>query len=272
MSVVGWLTFLLGSLFVLGCAVGSFLNVCIYRMATRRSISWPGSHCGACVRPIPGWHNVPLFTYLILGGRCAMCGARFSARYFLVELLTGVVFAGLFAAEVGWNWQRVWQYAGWEALKWGQFPPDVVPYYLAHAFLACLLIVAAGTLADGAEVPPAVVVAGAAAGFAFAAAYPALLLATGPAVFAVGLVPALVRLTGRDRAAADVALLAGGFLGWQPVALALMAAALVPGGRLGLRLALLVPVVWLGWPLREWLLHPAALVALLMAVLWASRR
>lgn len=272
MSNFAWLSFLLFSLFVVGCAVGSFLNVCIYRMATERSISWPGSHCGACVRPISSWYNVPLLTYLWLGGRCARCGARFSIRYFLVELLTGVVFVGLFAVEVGSNWQQAWTGSGWEALQWGQFPPDVVPYYLAHIFLACLLIVAVGTLADGADVPPAVVIAGALGGFGFAWIYPNFMLAGSPALFAVWLVPVVARLTRTDRSGADVALVAGGFLGWQPVAVALVAAALIPGSCLGLRLALLLPIVWLGWPLRAWLLHPAALVVLLMLVLWSTQR
>jgi leader peptidase (prepilin peptidase)/N-methyltransferase len=300
--VVAWLSFLLASSFVLGCAVGSFLNVCIYRMATGRSISWPGSHCGACARPIPAWHNVPLLTYLILGGKCAMCGARFSARYFLVELLTGVVFALLLVVEVGADWHRMWDNDGWWYLSAGLFPPDVAPYYLGHVFLMCLLIVAVGALADGHPVPPAVVIAGGIMGSVFASVYPQFLLAPpwqpAPwpvvgAALAVFLVPAVARLALGDESAADVALLAGGFLGWQPVAAALIAAALLRGAGLGLvplkclppeerparrarglgrPLGLMIPVVWLAWPLRAWLLHPAALVVLLVVVFWASRR
>src|SRR4051812_9955360 len=70
-----WLAYLHLCLFLVGCCVGSFLNVCIYRMGTGRSISWPGSHCGSCFTAIPMRHNIPLVSYLLLRGRCAVCGA-----------------------------------------------------------------------------------------------------------------------------------------------------------------------------------------------------
>ena len=79
-------------LFILGCIVGSFLNVCIYRMPRGESIVHPPSHCPRCGYHIP-WHlNVPLFTWLWLRGRCAHCQAPITARYFVVELLTGLAF------------------------------------------------------------------------------------------------------------------------------------------------------------------------------------
>jgi leader peptidase (prepilin peptidase)/N-methyltransferase len=80
------------SFFVLGCMVGSFLNVCIYRMPAGMSIIMPPSHCPHCKYSIPWYLNVPLVTWLVLRGRCKNCGAPISARYFLVELLTGVAF------------------------------------------------------------------------------------------------------------------------------------------------------------------------------------
>src|SRR5215469_11458662 len=80
------------SFFVLGCMVGSFLNVCIYRMPAGMSIIMPPSHCPHCKYSIPWYLNVPLVTWLVLRGRCKNCGAPISARYFLVELLTGVSF------------------------------------------------------------------------------------------------------------------------------------------------------------------------------------
>ncbi|HZM04561.1 MAG TPA: prepilin peptidase [Candidatus Saccharimonadales bacterium] len=79
--------------FVFGCVVGSFLNVCIYRMPRNESIVHPPSHCPHCGYAIPWYLNIPLVTWLWLRGRCANCGAPISVRYFLVELLTGIMFA-----------------------------------------------------------------------------------------------------------------------------------------------------------------------------------
>src|ERR1700759_3819628 len=78
--------------FVFGCTVGSFLNVCIHRMPLGQSIASPPSHCPHCKYSIPWYLNIPLVTWLFLGGKCANCRAPISMRYFLVELLTGVMF------------------------------------------------------------------------------------------------------------------------------------------------------------------------------------
>jgi leader peptidase (prepilin peptidase)/N-methyltransferase len=84
-----WLAVLLG---FLGLVVGSFLNVCIYRLPRRESINWPGSHCTACHRPLSWYENVPIVSWLVLRGRCRSCGERISVIYPLVELITGVLF------------------------------------------------------------------------------------------------------------------------------------------------------------------------------------
>jgi leader peptidase (prepilin peptidase)/N-methyltransferase len=80
--------------FALGCMVGSFLNVCIYRMPLDLSVVSPPSHCPHCKYSIPFYLNIPLVTWLALRGRCKNCGAPISASYFIVELLTGVAFFG----------------------------------------------------------------------------------------------------------------------------------------------------------------------------------
>ena len=80
--------------FALGCIVGSFLNVCIYRMPLALSVVSPPSHCPHCKYTIPFYLNIPLVTWLALRGRCKNCGAPISPRYFAVELLTGLAFLG----------------------------------------------------------------------------------------------------------------------------------------------------------------------------------
>jgi leader peptidase (prepilin peptidase)/N-methyltransferase len=85
-----------------GLTVGSFLNVCIYRLPRDESVSWPGSHCTSCNRPLSWFENVPLVSWLALGGRCRTCQARISAIYPLVEVLTGAIFVGA-SLVYGWT-------------------------------------------------------------------------------------------------------------------------------------------------------------------------
>ena len=79
--------------FLLGASVGSFLNVVVYRLPAGKSLLRPGSRCPHCERPIRPWHNVPIFGWLLLRGRCYDCDAPISARYLLVELITAIWFA-----------------------------------------------------------------------------------------------------------------------------------------------------------------------------------
>jgi len=78
--------------FALGCIIGSFLNVCIYRMPLNLSVVSPPSHCPHCKYAIPFYLNIPLVTWLALRGRCKNCGTTISPRYFIVEFLTGAAF------------------------------------------------------------------------------------------------------------------------------------------------------------------------------------
>ncbi len=78
--------------FVFGSVIGSFLNVCIYRIPAGVSIVTPRSRCPQCGMPIRWYHNVPVLSWLLLKGRCADCGAGVSVRYPLVEALTGLLF------------------------------------------------------------------------------------------------------------------------------------------------------------------------------------
>src|SRR2546428_4357183 len=94
--------------FVFGCIVGSFLNVCIYRLPRGESLVSPPSHCPHCQYAIPWYLNIPLFTWLMLRGKCAHCRAPISPRYFVVELLTGTAFLG--------SWLAVGRQSPWLAL------------------------------------------------------------------------------------------------------------------------------------------------------------
>jgi len=88
--------------FLSGLCIGSFLNVCIWRIPREESIVWPGSHCPACNHAIAAWDNIPLLSWLILKGRCRHCQAPISPRYFLVELLTGTLFTLIWLLH-GWT-------------------------------------------------------------------------------------------------------------------------------------------------------------------------
>lgn len=84
-------------IFVVGIVIGSFLNVVIYRVPKEISVAKGRSFCPHCQAPIKGYHNVPLFSYLWLRGKCADCGAPISLRYPLVELFTGLLAILIFA-------------------------------------------------------------------------------------------------------------------------------------------------------------------------------
>jgi leader peptidase (prepilin peptidase) / N-methyltransferase len=82
---------------IYGTVVGSFLNVCIWRLPRDESIVNPPSHCPNCNGKLRAWELVPLFSFLLLGRKCCRCGMPISWRYFGVELLTGLYFVAVFA-------------------------------------------------------------------------------------------------------------------------------------------------------------------------------
>ncbi|GAB6094163.1 A24 family peptidase [Desulfatiferula olefinivorans] len=83
--------------FVYGLCVGSFLNVCIYRIPASQSLVRPRSSCPACGAPIRFYDNIPVLSFLILRGKCRSCGKRISIRYPSIELLTGTIWALCYA-------------------------------------------------------------------------------------------------------------------------------------------------------------------------------
>jgi leader peptidase (prepilin peptidase)/N-methyltransferase len=90
-------------LFGFGAMIGSFLNVCIYRLPRHESVMLPASHCPHCRRRIRPWENIPILSFLLLRGRCAGCRQRISWRYPVVELMAGMLLVLLFH-WYGWRW------------------------------------------------------------------------------------------------------------------------------------------------------------------------
>ena len=122
-----WVIFL----FLLGACVGSFLNVVIYRVPRGESIVFPGSHCPRCGTFIKWYDNLPLLSWLVLRARCRACKGHISARYFLIELLTACLVAGLYVCYFVLRLRR----------GAGAFP-DEWPMFVAHAVLLCTLLAA----------------------------------------------------------------------------------------------------------------------------------
>jgi len=130
--------------FALGATIGSFLNVVAYRVPRGESVVFQRSHCPQCGTQILGRDNVPIFGWVMLGGRCRNCASKISARYPIVELITAVLFLGLYFVELisgGVNIpvRSPNTYAGvvWILMytKW-----DLVGMYLYHCFALSVLL------------------------------------------------------------------------------------------------------------------------------------
>ena len=83
--------------FIVGVAIGSFLNVVILRVPKGESISFPASHCPKCNNKLKFYHNIPLLSWIFLGGKCAYCKEKISLQYPLIEFLTSIIFTPNFS-------------------------------------------------------------------------------------------------------------------------------------------------------------------------------
>jgi leader peptidase (prepilin peptidase)/N-methyltransferase len=128
---------------IFGAVVGSFLNVCIYRLPLGRSVVWPASACARCGRPLSWFENVPVVSYLALRGRCRTCGERISIRYPIVEALTAAMFA----------------------FSWWFYGPSVL--LVSRLVLGCALIVLFEIDREHQILPHAITLPGVVVGFAF---------------------------------------------------------------------------------------------------------
>ena len=169
--------------FFLGASIGSFLNVCIYRMPLGMSVNKPKrSFCPHCKYQIP-WHaNLPLVTWIVQRGKCGNCGAPIAARYVLVELLTGLLFLGA--------WWRVMH------SPFGNLPGAWVMVLPMFTFIA-LLVVATFIDFEHYIIPDEITLGGAVAGVLFSAAIPVLQDKIGDAGFGENFFPALTFLHDR---------------------------------------------------------------------------
>ena len=147
--------------FFLGASVGSFLNVCIYRLPLGLSVNNPKrSFCPSCKYQIPFHHNIPLITWLALRGKCANCGAKISFRYFGVELLTGLMFLAV--------WLKVW--------TWGRpdWPDQAWALALPYWIMISLFIVATFIDFEHFMIPDEITIGGVIVGVVLSFAIPTL--------------------------------------------------------------------------------------------------
>ena len=190
-----------------GALIGSFLNVCIYRLPRQESIAWPGSHCPKCSHHIAWYDNIPILSYFALAGRCRHCAVRIPFRYPLVEILNALGYVGLL-----WFFGLSWTAA-------------------AYGLLYSALLVVAGTDLSHKIIPNAVTFPGIMVGLVSASTILPLgflnsvlgiLIGGGILWFLAWASPYLFGKEGMG--GGDIKLLAmiGAFLGWKPALMTIM--------------------------------------------------
>ncbi len=102
-------------IFIFGAVIGSFLNVVIYRVPLGESIAFPSSHCQSCKTPLKWYHNIPMFSWIALGGKCSFCKEPISKQYPTIELISGLLFVVLFL-KLGLVWYLPFVFASFMAL------------------------------------------------------------------------------------------------------------------------------------------------------------
>jgi leader peptidase (prepilin peptidase)/N-methyltransferase len=217
--------------FVFGALIGSFLNVCIYRVPRGASVVWPPSACPGCRRALRWYENIPLVSFIVQGGRCRGCGSRIAWRYPVVEALTAILFAA----------------------SWWYWGPGVL--LVSRVLFGCGLVVLFAIDLEHQLLPNTITLPGIVVGFLFS-------LLTEPGWFASligiviggGVLFAVAEVYYRFRheeglGMGDVKMLAmiGAFLGWKLTLVTLMAASfagsvvgvgLIASGRGGMKYAL----------------------------------
>jgi leader peptidase (prepilin peptidase)/N-methyltransferase len=191
---------------VLGLAIGSFLNVCIYRLPLGQSLVSPPSRCPKCGRALRWFDNIPVVSWIVLGGKCRSCQTAISPQYPIVELITCLAFVGI----VWWT------------------PPG--PQLAARLVFVCLLIVLFGIDLEHQLLPNAITLPGIVIGLIFSAVAPPGwrsafigVLLGGGVLYGIAAAYYMVRRE-EGLGMGDVKMLAmiGAFLGWQAVLVTLV--------------------------------------------------
>lgn len=192
--------------FGLGAVLGSFANVCIWRLPRGESITWPPSHCPRCQARLKPWHLVPILSWVFLRGKCGMCGGKISVRYPVVEFITALLFAAI-------------------AYKWG-----LSLLTLQYCILSLALVISVATDLSNREIPDQISL-----GAALILAVIALITASwgnflgGALLFAILLLIAVASKGGMGGGDIKLALAIGLGLGWKLGLVALVLAFLVGG-------------------------------------------
>ncbi len=198
------------SVLLFGACIGSFLNVCIYRLPRGESLVWPGSRCTSCGRALSWFDNLPILSWAVLGGRCRTCRAPVSAMYPIVEAITALAFVG------------------------GYLLYGITPLGVVRVLFACALIVLFVTDLQHKILPNAITLPGIVIGFVCSFFLPPGwrdsligIVVGGGVLFAIA--EGYYRIRGEEGLGmGDVKLLAmiGAFLGWKLVLLTLVLASL----------------------------------------------
>lgn len=201
----------------LGAFVGSFLNVCIYRLPLGQTVLWGRSHCPLCARQIRAWENLPVISWIALRGRCAGCKAPISLQYPVIELVTGALFAG-----------GAWLY--------GAAPLLVVRLIFACAMVVLFMIDLQHRLLPNVITLPGILVGLACSLFLPPGVRDAVIGAVVCSLLLFGMGELVSRVLGKEALGfGDVKMIAmmGAFLGWQMTLVALFLASFL-GSAIGL--------------------------------------
>jgi len=128
--------------FIFGLSVGSFLNVLIYRVPEGININYPPSTCPKCNNQLKWYHNIPLFSWLFLRGKCAYCGSKISAQYPVIELINAFIWLAVYS-KLGLEWYGVFVALSFSmllALSMIDFKYYAVPDSINYAALIFALI------------------------------------------------------------------------------------------------------------------------------------
>lgn len=195
-----------------GAVIGSFLNVCIYRLPREESVAWPASHCPSCRQAIAFYDNIPVVSYLILQGRCRACRAPISLQYPFVEAANAIGYVMIF----------------------GMFSFTAVA--CVYAALVSALIVVTGTDLSHRMIPDAVTLPGIVIGLLCAAlilpvgivnSLLGVLMGGGSLWFLAWVSPYIFGKEGMGGGDIKLMAMVGAFVGWQPALLAIMIGSLL---------------------------------------------